>query len=398
MNNHASAMMRTQALQDSGRSGLETPTALIIGSGVIGAASAYELGKAGFACTLLDKGGWSLEASTAAAGMLGAQVEIHRDGPFYELCRASLGMYREWVRELEDWSGIPTQYIAEGILRAAMTDEDEAELRSRLPWMRDADWMSAEELLRVESELSPAVRGGLYLPADHQVHPVWLAKSLKAAISRQGCLIKEWTPATKLLTDETGRVCGADTPEGELYADLVVLAAGAWSSPLAETLGLKLPIFPVKGQCISVRTDAPLIRATVFTKGCYIVPKSDGTYIIGATQQQVGFDKRAKVSAIADLHEKAAALLPRMADAEFVSTWTGLRPGTEDELPFIGAWEGAPGLIFATGHYRNGILLAPITGRLVAQLAQGSATELDLAPFAPARAERLAEQQIPLIR
>ncbi|SDC18909.1 glycine oxidase [Paenibacillus sp. UNCCL117] len=361
------------------------PSALIIGGGVIGAASAYELGKAGYACTVLDKGGWSREASTAAAGMLGAQVEIHQAGPFYELCRASLGMYRNWTSELEASGGISAQYIAEGIVRAAMTDEDEAELLSRLPWMQDAEWMTAEELLRIESELSPAIRGGLYLPADHQVHPHWLAKSLKAAILRQGCVIREWTPATRLLTDCAGRVIGAATPEHELHADVVILAAGAWSSPLTEPLGLKLPMFPVKGQCISVRTDMPLISSTVFTKGCYIVPKSDGTSIIGASQQQVGFDKRATAAVIAELHEKAAALLPRIADAEFVDTWTGLRPGTEDGLPFIGKWEQAPGLIVATGHYRNGILLAPVTGRLVAQLAQGLATELDLAPFAPSR-------------
>ncbi|MEK8126453.1 glycine oxidase ThiO [Paenibacillus filicis] len=374
----------------------DRPTALIIGGGVIGASSAYELGKAGFACTLLDKGGWSQEASTAAAGMLGAQVEIHQPGPFYDLCRASLAIYRGWAEELEDAGGIPVQYIPEGIVRAAMTADDEHELRSRLPWMQDASWLTAEELLRIESELSPGILGGLHLPEDHQVHPVWLAKSLRAALARQGCLVREWTPATRLLTDCTGSVCGVATPEGELRADLVVLAAGAWSSPLTEPLGLKLPIFPVKGQCISVRTDAPLIRSTVFTKGCYIVPKSDGSYIIGATQEQAGFDKRAHVSTIAGLYEKAAALLPRIADAEFVSTWTGLRPGTEDELPFLGTWEHAPGLIFATGHYRNGILLAPVTGKVVASLALGAAPELDLAPYAPGRAAGSRGQEIPL--
>lgn len=363
----------------------DAPSAIIVGGGVIGASIAYELGKAGFACTLLDKGGWSQEASTAAAGMLGAQVETHQPGPFYELCRVSQQLYRPWAEELEALTGLPPQYIAEGILRAALTEEDEAELRSRLPWMSDAQWMSAEDMLQMESELTPAVRGGLYLHADHQVHPVWLTRTLRAALVRQGCSIREWTPVTKLLT-ASGRVTGVHTPEGELTADIVVLAAGAWSSALTEPLGLTLPMFPVKGQCMAVRTEAPLIRSTVFTKGCYIVPKNDGSYIIGATQEQAGFDKRATTRIIADLYNKAAALLPRMAEAEFVSTWAGLRPGTEDALPFLGAWDGAPGLLLATGHYRNGILLAPVTGKIIAQLAQGRPTEVDLAPYLPARA------------
>ncbi|MGG2201303.1 MULTISPECIES: glycine oxidase ThiO [Paenibacillus] len=364
----------------------DAPSAIIVGGGVIGAAIAYELGKAGFACTLLDKGGWSQEASTAAAGMLGAQVEIHQPGPFYELCRASQQLYRPWAEELEALTGITPQYIPEGIVRAALTEEDETELRSRLTWMSDARWMSPEEMLQLESELTPAVRGGLLLHADHQVHPVWLARTLRAALVRQGCRIREWTPVTRLLTDSgSGRVNGVHTPEGGLTADFVVLAAGAWSSSLTEPLGLTLPMFPVKGQCLSVRTEAPLIRSTVFTKGCYIVPKNDGSYIIGATQEQVGFDKRATTRVIADLYDKAAALLPRIAEAEFVSTWAGLRPGTEDELPFLGAWDGAPGLLLATGHYRNGILLAPVTGKLIAQLVQDRPTEVDLTPYSPAR-------------
>ncbi len=362
---------------------------------MIGASIAYELGKAGFACTIIDKSGWSQEASTAAAGMLGAQSETHHPGPFYDLCRASQQLYSDWTEELEAASGIAPQYIAKGIVRAALSEEDEQELRSRLDWIQDAEWLDAQSLLQIENELTPSVRGGLYLPKDHQVHPVWLTRSLRAALERQGCCVKEWAPVFKLLTAPgTGSVCGVSTPEGELYADLVVLAAGAWSSSLTEPLGLKLPIFPVKGQCLALRTEAPLISHTLFTKGCYIVPKADGSCIIGATQVEAGFDKRATATAISVLHDRAQELLPRMAEAEFVSTWSGLRPGTLDGLPYLGAWEGAPGLLLATGHFRNGILLAPITGRVIGQLATGITPEVDLTPYAPARALAGASQAL----
>ncbi|MFB6365433.1 glycine oxidase ThiO [Paenibacillus elgii] len=362
------------------------PAVIIVGGGIIGCSTAYELGKAGFACTLIEKGALNQEASTAAAGMLGAQSETHQPGPYYELCRLSQQLYRAWTDELEQVSGLTAQYVAEGIVRAALTEEDEAELSGRLSWIRDAEWVQSAEMLKLEPELTPAVRGGLYLPADHHVHPVWLAKTLQAAIAKQGCAIREWTPVIRLLTEPgSGRIRGVQTSEGPLYADLVVLAAGAWSPALTEPLGLSLPIFPVKGQCISLKTEAPLIRSTVFTKGCYVVPKRDGSYIVGATQTESGFDKRSTAKVIGELHTKAAALLPRLADAEFVATWAGLRPGTRDALPFLGTWDAAPGLIFATGHYRNGILLAPATARIVAELAQGRPTSADLTPFTPAR-------------
>lgn len=367
------------------------PTAIIIGGGVIGCSAAYELAKAGFACTLLDKGALNQEASTAAAGMLGAQVETHGPGPFYELCIQSQQLYKAWIDELELYSAVTAQYIGEGILRAALTEEDELELRSRLPWIQNAEWLTASDMLKLEPELSHAVRGGLHFYADHQVHPVWLAKALGAAIVKQGCQIREWTPVFRLLTEAgTGRVCGVQTSEGALHADIVVLASGAWSPALTEPLGIQLPMFPVKGQCLSVKTAAPLIRSTVFTHGCYIVPKMDGSYIIGATQVEVGFDKHVTVSAIGELHSRAATLLPRMNEAEFIHTWAGFRPGTRDGLPFLGASDETPGLIFATGHYRNGILLAPVTGKIVAQIATGEPTLVDLKAYSPMRASAAA--------
>jgi len=358
-------------------------SAIVVGGGIIGCSIAYELTKRGFAVTLLDKGGLNEEASTAAAGMLGAHVEIHEDGPFYELCKESQRLYRPWTEELYELTGISPQYTPEGIVRAALTEDDESELRGRLPWI-GCSWLSADEIRALEPALSPNVRGGLYFESDHQIHPLHLARSLQAALQLSGCRVMPWTPALGVIR-ENGRVCGVRCPQGPLYADRVIVTAGAWGGELLEGAGLKLPLFPVKGQCFAVRPASLPIRKTAFTQGCYIIPRQDGTLTIGATQLEVGFDKQPTAAGIAAVYAKAEALLPCVKDAAFLKTWAGLRPGTPDGLPYIGGVAGAPGLIVATGHYRNGILLAPVTAKLIGQLTSGETPSTDLAPYTPER-------------
>lgn len=358
---------------------------IVIGGGIIGCSIAFDLAKKGISVIVIDKGALCKEASTAAAGMLGAQVEIHHPGPFYELCKLSQRLYPEWARELHEFSGVSPQYIGKGILRVALTEEDEAELKSRFPWIDGGEWLTYSQAREIEPGISEAVRGGVYFAKDHQIHPLHLAKALRSALHKLGCAIKEWTPALRLIVNG-GQVVGVKTTDGDMYADQVVLSAGSWSGSLLEPLSLRLPVFPVKGQCISVRVDKPCITSTVFAKGCYIVPKLDGALTIGATQEEAGFNKKTTIADISLLHQKAAAVLPALQDAEFVATWAGLRPGSPDGLPFIGQLTDAPGLTIATGHFRNGILLAPVTGRLIAELLTGEPVSVDLEPFAPTRA------------
>lgn len=360
-------------------------SAIIVGGGVIGASIAFELAKAGIPCTIIDQGALLEEASVAAAGMLGAQVEIHHPGVFFEMCKRSRSLYAGWIEELHERTGISPQYIPHGIVRAALTEEDETELRSRIDWIgEDVRWLSPSDLRDIEPELAEDMRGGLYFADDHQIHPVYLARALRSALIQLGCDIRERTPVLELLADGS-RVRGVRTAAGELHADTVILAAGAWSESLLMPLGKRLTTFPVKGQCFSVRTGAPLLTRTAFTKGCYVVPKLDGTMLIGATQEEAGFDKSLTVEAISRLHQTAARLIPALQRAEFVSTWAGLRPGTPDGLPYLGGFDGLDGLIAATGHYRNGILLAPITGRLIRQLICNQPLDLDLRPYSPDR-------------
>jgi len=360
-------------------------SAIIVGGGLIGCSIAYELSKAGIACTVIDQGALLEEASIAAAGMLGAHVEIHHPGDFFEMCKRSRSLYASWAEELQERTGISPQYIAQGIVRAALTEEDEQELRSRMDWIgEDVSWLSPADLREIEHRLTEDTRGGLYFAEDHQIHPVYLARALRSAVIQLGCVIRERTPVLELLT-EGSRVYGVRTAQNEVHADTVIIAAGAWSGSLLKPLGKQLNTFPVKGQCFSVRTGGPLLTRTAFTKGCYIVPKLDGTMLIGATQEEAGFDKKVTVEAISKLHQTASRLIPALQQAEFVASWAGLRPGTPDGLPYLGRFDGLDGLIAATGHYRNGILLAPITGRLIRQLICNQPLDLDLRSYSPDR-------------
>lgn len=359
---------------------------LIIGGGIIGCSIAIELANKGITSTIVDKGNLLEEASTAAAGMLGAHVELHSPGPLFELCKKSRNLYRTWTDELTALSGISAQYIEQGILRTAFTEEDEAELRSRLPWIGDLQWLSTEEIRRIEPAITKEIRGGLYFNNNHQIQPRCLAASLKSALAKLECTIKPNTPVIGLI-EKNGNIIGVRTTEGNLYADAVILSAGAWSSFLLEPLGVEIPIFPVKGQCYSIKPASMPIKETVFTKGCYLVPKMDGSLLIGASQQQVGFNKQPTLEAIQSLHETATTLVPALKEAEFLTTWTGLRPGTPDGLPYMGQAPGIKQLFVATGHYRNGILLAPITGRIMAELVGNGTTEIDLTPFSLERSQ-----------
>jgi glycine oxidase len=363
----------------------QKPSALIIGGGMIGCSIAYELAKSGFICTLLDKGSLLSEASAAAAGMLGGHVETHQPGPFFELSKASQRLFPDWAAELQLTSGISPQYVDKGILRVAFDDEDRNELLSRLEWMGGgAEWLGSKEILLLEPAVNDKQLGGLFFPQDHQVHVRHLGQALHASLHKLDVTIKEWLPVSHIL-ESGGRAVGVHTPEGDYYADHVILTTGSWSSSLLNRFEIDLKISPVKGQCMSVRPAKPTLSSTLFTKGCYIVPKLDGTMIIGATQEQIGFDKRITIAAITELTEKASRLIPELKQAEFIESWTGLRPGTPDELPYIGASKKLPGLVLATGHFRNGILLSPITGKLINSLLTNQALLVDIEAFSPER-------------
>jgi glycine oxidase len=360
---------------------------VIVGGGVIGCSIAYHLASAGASVTLFERNEVAGEASGAAAGMLAPLSESPRPGPFVELCLASLRLFPTLADALREETGIDIEYLPSGILRVALTEDEERELRHRLEWQRSLglplEWVDSEALRRLEPRLTPA-RGALYSPQEHQVSAGRLTQALAQAAARRGVVFEQGVAVTGLLTH--GRqVTGLRTSSGKVSAGRVVLAAGSWTGAFARRLGVPLPVRPVRGQMLAYADSAQTLRHIVWGEAAYLVPKANGFLFVGATVEDVGFRSATTVRGQRGLQRGARGLVPSLAHSEIASFWAGLRPGSPDGLPILGPVPGWDGLTVASGHFRNGILLSPITGRLMAQLLTEGRTEVSLAPFSPAR-------------
>lgn len=365
---------------------------VIVGGGVIGCAIAYHLAKNGARVVVVERDTVGAHASSAAAGMLGAQVETTHPGPFVSLCLESRARFPRLAEALYALTGIDIELNRAGLLRLAQNDEEQQALLARAEWQRalgePAEWLDGFALREREPAVSDAVVGALAIPGDHQVNAAKLTRAFAEAAVRLGARIIEHCAVERFLRDGT-RVVGVET-EGETYrAEWTVLAAGAWSGVLGRRLGLRLPVGPVKGESLSVVLQAVPFRKTLFAHGCYLVPKQGGRVVIGATEARAGFDRRVTLAAVTQLAAAAKTLVPALAEATFERAWASVRPHSADGLPFLGTVAGHPGLVVATGHFRNGILLAPITGELIAQLIRTGQTPDLLAPFSPDRLQEL---------
>ncbi|WNR44008.1 glycine oxidase ThiO [Paenibacillus roseipurpureus] len=358
---------------------------IIVGGGVIGASIAYYLAKRGQSVTLLERGQLGMEASAAAAGMLGAQSEMEDTGALFQWARLSRSMFPELSGELRELTGIDIGLVREGLLNVALSDVQEEELRARETLQRAAgeraQWLSAAEATGLEPALSGATRGALYLPEDGQVEAPQLAAAFAQAAQVLGAKVQPYAQVQGLLT-ERSRVIGVMTAAGPRYSDHVVVAAGTWSGQLLAGIGVELPMFPVKGECFSVRTPKPLLKRTLFTPGCYIVPKAGGRLVVGATVVPHSYDRKVSLAGLAELMDRARGMMLSLGDAEWEKAWSGLRPQTADGLPYIGKVTAMEGLYTACGHYRNGILLSPITGKVMADWLLGADGD-ELASLAP---------------
>lgn len=356
---------------------------IIIGAGIIGSSIAYHMSRKGLSCLVFERGAVAQEATAASAGMLGAMMETDAPGPLVELAVTSQARYKELARVLFEDSGVDIEYTECGTVGVARNEEEKAALLQKCDFARAfgqrVDWVGIDRLLELEPGVSPELLGGVHIPGDHQVQSPRVARAFHIAAERLGAVFHEHTPVLRLLK-EGDRVVGVETPSGRYHAGHVVLAGGSWSPGLLKPLGLELPVYPVKGQCYSAILSGGL-KHTVFALKCYLMPKRDGTILVGATQEEVGFYKDPTVEGIAYLHEIAASMVPGMRQAEFVRTWTGFRPGNPQLKPILGPVEGLEGLLLATGHFRKGTLLAPITGEMLTTMVTGEAPPLDTAPF-----------------
>ncbi|MCF6139241.1 glycine oxidase ThiO [Pseudalkalibacillus berkeleyi] len=348
--------------------------AIIVGAGVIGSSIAYNLSKRGNKVLVLEKGQVAGKASSAAAGMLGAQTELEDNSPLFRLAKASRLMFPDLAEDLKQLSGIDIELQQNGIYKVATAEREVSKLQRLIRIQNElgeeAYWVTPTELRDQEPALSLLTFGAMYMPNDGQVSAPALTTALATSAVALGAEILEHTGVEQLL-EKDGRVVGVKTAVRQFYADNVIVAGGAWSEALLKEAAVTLETYPVKGECMSVKTTTRVVNGTIFSDGCYIVPKADNRLIIGATEKADTFDETVTLEGIAKLMECAMHIIPELKRAEWDSAWAGIRPQTMDGVPYLGEHQGKKGLYIATGHYRNGILLAPITGKVIADLIDG---------------------------
>lgn len=356
--------------------------ALVIGAGIMGTAAALELRRRGIEVTVLERGVPGAEASTAAAGMLAPQLEAHAPGPLLDLGTRSRAMYPKWIQQLEDETGIDTGLIECGALKVALTPEAAHELESLVAWQTAAglraSLLDPQQAREHVPGLSPELLVAAWLPDDAQVDTERLMRALAAAALAAGAGLRRGL--VRRVVEEGGRAVGVDVDGEVLRADAVVLAAGSWSALIPGARLDPRVVRPVRGQMLQLdlrtRPFAPLL---VGPKG-YIVPRLDGRVLLGSTMEEVGFDKDVTLGGLHQVMGSALAACPSLASASIARTWAGLRPTTPDGMPVLG--EGPLERLFlATGHFRNGILHAPLTARLCGQLVAGETPAVNLGPF-----------------
>jgi glycine oxidase len=366
----------------------KSPTVAIIGAGVIGLGIAWRLAARGAAVMVFDKGAAGAGASHAAAGMLAACAEAEpSEDALVTLGRESQARWPAFAAELEQASGVDVGLRSEGTLVLALTADDQARLNHQLVFQQQLglplQWISAAETRRREPHLAGKLAGAVFSPEDTQVDNRKLSAGLRIAAESAGAAIHEHRPVSAI-SSHAGRVDGVVLADGtKTAADVVVLAAGAWSRSIAGVpADLRPPVRPIKGQMLALRMDAaaPLLNHVVWAPGAYLVPRRDGRLIIGATVEEKGYDTALTAGGLLTLLEAAWRAVPAVEELPIDEMWVGHRPGSRDDAPILGAGP-LEGLIYATGHHRNGILLTPITADAIARLVLDGAAEAVIRPF-----------------
>ena len=367
-----------------------TSQVLIIGGGVIGLSIARELHKQGAKrITIVEKGVCGEESSWAAAGMLGPQAEANEGGMFFDLCSASRDVFPHLAAELLDETGVDIELDRSGTLYLAITDDDISEVHERFRWQSNAgltvEHFSADEVRKAEPFVSPDVRGALFFPNDWQVDNRKLLVALKLYAEINGIETRENTAVERLIV-ENGKVTGVETGTEVFNADTTVLATGAWTSLIkVGVAGMPFKVEPVRGQIVAFHTAKQLFKHVIYTRRGYIVPRSDGRIFAGSTTEFVGFEKATTEVAAASLREIASEIAPCIGGLSIADQWSGLRPFAADGLPVFGSVAGIDGLSIATAHYRNGILLAPLTAKIFADRILGDIDHAAFTAFGPDR-------------
>ena len=343
---------------------------IVIGAGIVGAAVAEELAARAARVTVLDMRSPGRGASHASAGLLAPYTEGQGAAPLLALCVRSLDLYDDFVARIRDRSGLPVQYERGGTLEVALAAGEVAGLRDTERWLNDqrieAQWLEGEQLARFEPAVATTAVGGLHIPAQGFVAAGALVKALVHAARLQGAQFE--SPVEAVRIESTPGHVEVRADERRLVADAVVVAAGTWSGRIHIVGVPPLPVRPIRGQLLQLTwTGADLPKRPVWGSRCYTVPWQPNTLLVGATVEDVGFDERSTVAGVHAMLDGVAELLPGARYGEIAEVRVGLRPATPDGLPLLGPLSDAPGVYVAAGHYRNGVLLAPLSAKLIAQ-------------------------------
>jgi glycine oxidase len=336
---------------------------VVVGGGVIGCAAAERLARDGHSVVLVERDRIGAHASGAAAGLLAPYSEgEENDGA------RSLAMFPELAERLEKETGIDIEYRAGESFTPAMDTNEEAALKG----LAGGRWLDAIELQRAEPAVHPDARGAVIFP-ESQVTPPRFTAALAAAAARQGAEIHEGAPAVGFEAT-AGSVTAVLVPGRRLPADFIVLAAGPWTAEVAGRLGFEVPIWPSRGQLVRFRLAAgqKALNRMLTWRGRYLVPKPDGTVVAGSTEEAVGFDARVTAAGVESLLRFARSVVPALGEATVEWLWAALRPATADGREIVAPAPGYGNLLVASGHNRNGILLAPITAERLAAMVRGS--------------------------
>jgi glycine oxidase len=307
-------------------------------------------------------------ATQASAGVLAPFIEARDEGPLLDLTARGLDCFDEFMAHVTQASGTSVGYRRTGTLDVVLCDQAMERLKSWAKVLEPrgvrAELIDGDRVRSVEPHLTSAARGGLLIPSHGFVAAGELTRALAAGARRYGARILE-QGAVRRIRENRGTLL-VDTERGTLTGNGVVLAAGSWSGHIDVEGTERAPVKPIRGQLLQLTWSGPKLKRVTWGERCYLVPWDDGTLLVGATVEDAGFDERTTVAGVRDLIAAAVELVPGTGDQSFVAARAGLRPETPDGLPLIGPSTVVPNLMYATGHYRNGVLLAPLTAMLVA--------------------------------
>jgi glycine oxidase len=367
----------------------KTTDVIIIGAGAIGCCIAYQLAKSKVKVVVIEKTQPGCEASSAAAGMLSPRYDPNAGyRPYFDLSIASHQLYSTLSEELKDFTGVDIELLHYGTLDVFLNEDDEKEGHYLHPFQKEVglatELLTPEEVLKREPALSRMVRGALFFSKDCHVNNPRLVEALARGALQLGAEFMVGNPVTAILK-ENSRVTGVQVYQERILGSTLVIATGCWSNQMGSLLNYPLPVEPAKGQMVATTVFPPLLHHVVSSRKVYLVPRLGGDLLIGATVEFVGYDKQVTLEGVETLIHAALEMVPSLAGKPLSRTWAGLRPYSRDSLPILGPIPGMENVIVATGHFRQGILLTPITGKLIRELIVDGKTSLSLEPFSPKR-------------